>query len=288
VRYLRIGRLPVPAGLADALVTRGLALAQRDDDVRLVTGMIREVHLGDGRLNVVYQWQEGLPARLQAAAVPPAEQARLRHYQVRLAQWSREQPAGGLPLTDLLRALFQLAAERAAGGDAVAENQAAILASTFYVTQQDIAALVPAARDWPRPVPRRVLLGGRDDFPKHFLVSAALASNAGKSLADAVGLYKEIEDSRGGSGFSFNDIAADGAGTRFGVLAVASPDSARRLQQRIAAGVADADIMPPFADLPEFMPEAEFVRRFGGVGAPEYRRMSAEIERRIDALPVNR
>ena len=46
-------------------------------------------------------------------------------------------------------------------------------------------------------------------------------------LSDVIGLYKEIEDSRGGSGFSFNDIAADRAGTRFGEKAVASEDSAR-------------------------------------------------------------
>ncbi len=28
--------------------------------------------------------------------------------------------------------------------------------------------------------------------------------------------------------------------------------------------------MPEIADLPEYMPEAEFKRRFGGVGAPAY------------------
>jgi len=37
----------------------------------------------------------------------------------------------------------------------------------------------------------------------------------GTPLADAVGLWKELADARrGGSGFSFNDIAADRAGTR--------------------------------------------------------------------------
>jgi hypothetical protein len=133
-----------------------------------------------------------------------------------------------------------------------------------------------------------VTLSGRGDFPKHFIVSAALAAYAGEPLADAIGVYKEVADSRGGSGFSFNDIAADRAGSRFGTLAAASPASARKLQDRLGAQVRESDIMPATYDLPEFMPEPEFLRRFGGVDAPAYRQMMAEIERRVDALPFNR
>ena len=41
-------------------------------------------------------------------------------------------------------------------------------------------------------------------------------------------------------------------------------------------------------DLPEFMAEAEFKQRYGGTGGAEYKRMMAEIERRIAALPAFR
>jgi len=102
-----------------------------------------------------------------------------------------------------------------------------------------------------------------------------------------VGVYKEIEDSRGGSGFSFNDIAADRAGTRFGEYA-ANPTSARVLQQRLRAAIGEKDIMPMTEDLPEFMPEREFQRRFGGIDAPPYKKMMAEIEQRIAALAFYR
>jgi hypothetical protein len=132
---------------------------------------------------------------------------------------------------------------------------------------------------------RRALLNRRDDFPKHFIISAALAARAGGSLADAVGVYKEIEDSRGGSGFSFNDIAADRAGTRFGEYA-ADPASARRLQQRMRARIKEKDLMPTTEDLPEFMPEREFQRRFGGVDAPPYKKIMTDIERRVAALSL--
>jgi len=99
-----------------------------------------------------------------------------------------------------------------------------------------------------------------------------------------VGLWKELADARrGGSGFSFNDLAADRAGTRFGELAVAD---AKRLQQRVAAGMSDADLLPPVSDLPEHLPEAEFVARYGGVGGSGYQRMLATIESRLDAMPM--
>ena len=46
--------------------------------------------------------------------------------------------------------------------------------------------------------------------------------------------------------------------------------------------------MPHAADLPEFMAEAEFKRRYGGVGAAPYVAMMAEIERRVDRLAALR
>ena len=113
-----------------------------------------------------------------------------------------------------------------------------------------------------------------------------IAAEAGTPLADTVGLWKELADARhGGSGFSFNDLAADRAGTRFGELAVQDPP---RLQARIAAGVADADLMPPVDGLPEHLPQAQFVARYGGVGGAADGRLLADIEARIDALPVFR
>ena len=191
-------------------------------------------------------------------------------------------------MPDMLGPLLALAAERSNGASAVEETRAAILMAALASVGKQADILIPDAKTWPQLARRTVLLDGRDDFAKHFLVSAAIAAYAGTVVADAVGLYKEVEDSRGGSGFSFNDIAADRAGTRFGELATASEASARALQARMAAGLSDRDVIPETRDLPEFLPEAEFVRRFGGIGAPAYREMIDEIERRVAALPLYR
>jgi hypothetical protein len=223
------------------------------------------------------------------AAITAEDQKRLRAYQEQLVEASRGTKAKApLSLAKLIQPLFQLAGERAAVGDAVAENRAAILVLTLYLNGKGLEVIVPQAERWPRPVPHTVTLNGRDDFPKHFIISAALAAYAGEQLSDAIGVYKEVTDSRGGSGFSFNDIAADRAGSRFGEVAVANPASAKKLQEKIGGRLQESDIMPVTADLPEFMPEPEFIRRFGGVGAPAYRQMMAEIERRVAALSFNR
>jgi hypothetical protein len=190
-------------------------------------------------------------------------------------------------LVDFLMPFFQLARERTPHSDVISENRAAIVVLAFYVNGKSFEQVLPQMKARPRPVPHQVLLSQRDDFAKHFIVSAALAASAGSPLADAVGLYKEIADSRGGSGFSFNDIAADRAGSRFGEYA-ANIATAKILAQKVGTGISERDLMPMTQDLPEFMPEAEFKRRFGGVGGEKYNRMAAEIERRVAALPLYR
>jgi hypothetical protein len=182
---------------------------------------------------------------------------------------------------------MELAHQRSSeAGHAVEENQTALLVLTLYVNGQDLATILPAARDWPVPGPGHVTLGGRDDFAQHFTISAALSATSGSPLSDAVGLYKEVQDSRGGSGFSFNDIAADLAGSRFGEQATASDASAIALQRRVARATSDADLLPKVSDLPEFMPESEFKRRYGGIGAPAYNAMMRDIQQRLSALPL--
>jgi len=287
--YLQIGRLSVPAWLANMLLARALEGLNSREDYRIASDTIKKVSFANGRFTLVYDWQDDLPDRVRAVMLAPEDEARLRIYQESLAARVRPSAsASGTSLAELMGHLFALAAERGVAGDPVAENRAAILVLTFYVNGKGLGAIIPVARSWTQPLHGKVILDGRSDFPQHFMVSAALAAYAGAPLADAIGVYKEVDDSRGGSGFSFNDIAADRAGTRFGELAAGSRESAANLQRKVGAGVQESDMMPPVKDLPEFMPEAEFNRRFGGIGAQPYRKMMEDIERRVAALPLYR
>lgn len=284
---LRIGRLRVPVWLAEWAALRLIDRADLLGELQLTAGVIHRVRFEPRQLQVVYAWRDDSAQRVLEALLPAAEQQRLRAYAEHLAALSQGlRPAWQVPLAQLLGPLFTLAQARtAAGSDAAAENRAAIVVLTLFANGRGLPSVLPAAQTWPRARPLRLLLGGREDFPRHFLVSAALVVETTGALALAIGLAKEVADARGGSGFSFNDMAANRAGTRFGELAIRAP---AKLQALLAPGVTDADLMPAWADLPEFLPEAEFVRRYGGVGAPPYEAMMAEIDRRVDALRLFR
>ena len=303
---LRIGRLAVPQPLADGLLKAGLHWLQRSPEYGAAADTIRRVQVSPQMLSVVFQWNAAVADQLKAALTEPGEQERMQAYQARLVELATTATAGttagstagssagkAMPLSALVQPLLELAARRAGGSSASAaqlalEQRAALVVLAFYINGKGLAAIMPSAAQWPAPMPRTVTLGGRGDFAQHFSVSAALAASAGTPLSDAVGLYKEVEDSRGGSGFSFNDIAADRAGTRFGELAIGNEAAQARLRRRLATRLTDQDLLPPVKDLPEFMQEAEFKKRYGGVGSAVYKKMQADIEQRIAALPLYR
>ena len=285
---LQVGRLPLPAWLGE----RALLLAARRvgllEEMSVAAEVVRRVNFMPQQMGVVYAWRDDSAERMLGGLVPPEQQQRLRAYAEHLATVvARQGPGWTVPLAPLVGPMFELARQRSAreGADAAAENRAALVVLTLFVNGRGVEAVLPTARGWPSARALQVTLAGRDDFPRHLLVSATLAAEGTGPLSRAIGVYKEVADSRGGSGFSFNDMAANRAGTRLGEMALAQP---QRLQAVLARGVTEADLMPAWADLPEFMPEPEFKRRFGGVGQPPYEAMLAEIDRRVAALSVFR
>jgi len=287
---LRVGQLPVPAWVAARLLPRLAERLHATPEGALALDMVRRVRLMPARVEVVYEWGDDGLQRLLGTLLPPAEQARLTAYAQALAGAVQAHAAAGggaaLPLERLLPPLFTLASQRSTGdGDALAENRAALLTLALQATGRRMSDLVPAIQAAPHPRAVTVTLAGRDDFAQHFLISAVVALEGGGPLADAIGVYKEVADLRQGSGFSFNDIAADRAGTRLGVLARRDPQA---LQARLARAPSEKEFMPDVADLPEFLGRKAFLATYGGVDAPPYRRMLAEIERRLDALPLLR
>ena len=286
---LKIGRVSIPSIVADALLAQALAHLNGHAAGSAAVDVLQSVRVSGDFLQVEYRWRDDVPDRLRAALLSSADEQRLRAYHDRLVQITSDPKlARNVSLVNLLRPLMSEAARRSTGSEANAENRAAILVLTFYVNGRGLAAIVPSARDWPRPQPRKVSLSGRTDLAQHFTVSAALAATAGTPLSDAIGLYKEVEDSRGGSGFSFVDLAADRAGTVFGEHATRSQAGAQAVQRRISTQAAESDLMPTTADLPEGLQDAEFKARFGGVGEPRYRNIVQQVERRVASLPLYR
>lgn len=274
--HLRLGALPLPAALTGELMLRALALSPQARELAAARKLLDSARLQGQALELAFTWRGDAVARaLAGAQASGTEQTVLAAYRAHLAQVKTRDFAV------LLGAAFALAQTR--GGDPVAENRAAltVLAESALGSRLlSRGSVAGQARN------SGLRLAGRADFSQHFALSAFLAATGGTAVSDLAGVYKEVQDSQGGSGFSFTDLAADRAGSRFGELATRSPDAARRLQQRLAGSRKADDYFPAARDLPEFMPAAEFQRRFGGVGAPAYRAMMDEIERRIGALPL--
>ncbi|NJK89107.1 MAG: hypothetical protein HC923_06675 [Myxococcales bacterium] len=129
-------------------------------------------------------------------------------------------------------------------------------------------------------------LAGRDDWRKHFALSAGLQAAGDGPSAFAIGELKELLDAEGGSGFSFDDLAADRAGIRFS-QAVLQGDPADwagfilRLES-------DAAIFPSVQELPTGLTEEEFLRDIRDVNSPRYKELIEVIDRRLDELPFFR
>ncbi|MDP3537772.1 MAG: hypothetical protein Q8S26_03620 [Azonexus sp.] len=279
----RIGSLPVPPALLELILASGIRLAGYDKEWNLARHAIRELKFDTARRRVIvgYVWEPALLERARSIAVNPADLVRFRSAQETLAGLLDHKASGAkVVLPEVLGPMLSI------DGDDQRENRrAALFILAAYLAEKDLASLIPEAANWPRPRPVMLSLHGRYDSAQHFIISATLAAWAGEPIADAIGLYKELNDARHGSGFSFADLAADRAGTAFGELIVSRPAPLNRL---LDSRFSDADLAPALADLPEFLHEKEFRLRFGGPGSPAYQKIFGEIERRLFALPLYR
>ncbi|MDM4767144.1 hypothetical protein [Pelomonas sp. SE-A7] len=280
----RLGRLPLPRPLLRYVAFRLLERYSAVAGFQLAGDLVQRVEFQPQRALLVYVWQADSTQRALASLVPAALRQRAHVY------WNlvQRQLPPGYEFRPVVEVLPQLAAEalkRAADSDEdlSQESRALLMALAMHATGRGPSTLLPGTGDWASASPTWLAFVGRQDFGQHFLISAALACEAGGPLADAIGLQKELADARDGSGFSFNDIAADRAGSRFGSWARQRP---REFLQTLAAGVVETQLFPPVADLPEFLHEKDFRRRYGGPGAPAYRQMMEEIEHRLQALPL--
>ncbi len=274
---LRLGPLHLPHSAARALLDGLLRLAAQRPEFRLARSLIEDFWLQEERLHLRYRWNEDMAARAYALLGTPHQEA-IAHY-VRALRRTLMQASTGRELTRILSPLFALARERSGDGDPVDENRILLGVLAAWARPGEGASLLglPPAHTLP---PFRARLRGRTDLARHFLISALLAARSNDALASTASTYKEIDDAVSGKGFSFVDLAADRAGSRFGALAT-RPDSAPALQTLIAAGVSEDDLLPPVDRLTEGLDLDRFRHDYRDLGSPRYRAVLARIDRRI-------
>lgn len=288
IQSLQLGSLPLPGALADWVARQAHRWLRRDKTYVALADAFTQINFDENQATLDYRWHPELLTRLERKSaellIAPEDQTRMLAYAERLEALLKQHPHGStVPLVRIAGPLFTYALQT--GGDAREENRAALTALAAYLAGISLPKLLEGDSRSIRRAPRVLLsLHGRRDFAEHFMISAALSVNGGSRLANAIGLIKEEEDAGKGSGFSFTDLAANRAGVRLGERATGA--AAARVRQHLALARNDTDLLPDFRDLPEFMPQAEFDRRFGPIGSARYQRIIARIDARLAAHPL--
>lgn len=293
VEAATVGSLPIGAALGQRLFDEGYALArEREPMLAALADAVDEIEYGADALTVRVRWTEAVRERLRDAGrgligrelggdglVAQTEALRAA---------LEELPEGEVRLSQLTPAVFSSAMERVEGGAAARrELTAGLVVLGMYALEHPLTDVL--GDDAPPPLPpRAVLLHGRDDLAKHFLVSAISAALGDRAFADALGLAKELEDAEdaNGSGFSFRDLAADRAGVRL-IEGATDAQIAARLA-RLAQPSEDADLAPHVHDLPEGMDAAAFEAAYEDVESEAYLALIDRIDARIAQCAVHR
>ncbi len=299
IDYIRIGRMNIPGVIINfvaSFVGQHLLTPMDYNLFARTMNDLKSVSIRGKQLLLVYQWNPHSLAQIHESGkdfvIPPEHQDKLVFYAnalTDLAVTVKKYHSGPISLSRVIRPLFQLACEQSSvSKDPVKENQALLQVLSLFCFGHGIDKLVSVEKfKQVKPLTSiHFTLSGRDDLPKHFLISAGLAASAGSKLSNFAGLSKEVDDSDMGSGFSFADLAADRAGVRLAELATESGAGASRLQQKMAAVTKENEFMPQIDRLPEGIMELEFKKQYKDLDSKAYAMIDDEISRRIDACSV--
>lgn len=290
----------VAVSLAEVLLNR--LLSGKNTGTRLIES-IESITVINSKLTLVYQVIPNLKqifddtkeqfksirddlALLGDPAVVKLYYHKLCDFHNQIASISEEKVSLGFYLS----MVFSVAQKRSLMGEnPVEENKAGLLALAIFLGSADFNSIVGAIDKETlricKPSGSHAVLANRIDLRLHFIYAAALKVISNSGLSFALGEYKELLDSqKGGSGFSFVDLAADRAGIRFAEWALDS-SGALKIQRMAAELTLEEVFFPSISTLPEDIPQHLFEER-GGIESDYYNKYLAIIDNRIYKLTL--
>ena len=288
LKKFKAGELLLPAKFSAFVIDNIIRHTSLNEYFILATRPIRSIIIDQEKVTISYHSSLENLIQAQNVLADGGKNNDLDIYQQKLTDViAQHDSTWRLSLADLLKPLFTLAYQRSNLENAIDENKMAIITINNYVNRKEtkkFLSLPLATLNTDKRYP--TFLYKRIDLAQHFIGSAAITASMNNQISKTVGEEKELSDAQGGSGFSFVDLAADKAGTRFGEMATSSPESARKLQKKISEIKDYTDFMPDPSDLPEHMDDTEFKRRFESVDSAIYQELSKQIDERIIATPI--
>ncbi|GGA78889.1 hypothetical protein GCM10011369_21060 [Neiella marina] len=291
----RIGSIPLPSGLIQAVAVTGFGWVFGDDAKRTLDQLISGAQFQNGQLALVADKPVDFREQIKGGIQGLANTAKSIHRQDEIdiatidvylttLRTMDNSPESLAPyVVEVMRTAM---ARTSAGADPATENTAALWALAIKFGTYRFASLA-GYEGKPKVGKRRAAsLQGRKDLALHFLYSAILEQLGRAQLAFSIGEIKELLDAnQGGSGYSFADLAADKAGLKFSEW-IGDDDHAKAAQDLLAFEGSEKAFFPLVHDLPEGLREQEFKRIFGSVGSDKYRALASKIDQRIEQLPL--
>ncbi len=297
----RIGALTVSAETLWQISSGLLSILFDRDIAKVLDDIIRQAHFD--RQQIVSEFDlelssEQLKQRLykyfkgyRSVIAEQADFSASRVYFRKLQKMSRYLPPGTtVSVAELMATLFTLAQDRSVTSDPQTENRNALFALALFIGDARLKSFLSRISGFypdQSSVYLKTVLSARSDLSLHFIYSAMLQMLGAEGISLSVGELKEISDlDQGGSGFSFSDLAADRAGTRFARQATATAESASRLQSFMAQSKNESDFFPDITLLPDRIDLQQFKQQYQDTHSPGYRLVVREIDRRIRQLPL--
>lgn len=292
----RLGHLPIPAAVVEWGLRGALDRMLGDGLGGVLLDGIGRVGIADGAVTVGYAYDPADWARLNTrlkervrTLAGGADAQRIFEY---FALLDKAGDAGDLPrsgsVLPYLRHVITESAPRSESENR-RELQAGLLSLMLYCGEKGfgrtVGAILPENFEGPNNHCDGTRLGGRDDLKRHFIVSAGIYAAKTEKAAFGMGELKELLDSNsGGTGFSFDDMAADMAGTRFAQVFLSRPS--HDWPAMLALMESEADVLPSIEGLPTGLSDAEFRARYGDVDSAAYKAQIDEISRRLNEMPL--
>lgn len=298
LRKLYAGNLRLPRFTVDVLARqfqRELdSLAVDYQELADLQQSIQQLEIAGDMVHMQLQWEPQLLKTLRAQAqqlfISTEDRNRILHYYALIREISEQHPeVRTTSLHTFIAPLFREAkALTAQGSDPIAENRTLLQTLSLYVNYMPIEQLVGAMPDaWNERARRMtVSLQRRNDLSQHFVLSAAIAASAGVGVAEVLSNSKEVYDARFRSGFSFSDMTANLAGMALGNAASVNAESARNMQDRMAAASSESDYMPDAGRDNTGLSEEDFANAYNDRNDPRYLARITALEQQIAALRI--
>ena len=296
IEQVQIGDLTIPGRFLLRFLERTVNSYTQSEIATIALSRVERVTMRSGELTLDVGRLDELLSELNVVAsnmsvTEETELQRLAAYYLRYIS-GREIALSDKPvsLIEYLREGMARAREQSrTSEDALLHNKAVILALAVYVGHHRVGNLVGDIQPDPNKAlkPRRgAVLHNRNDLARHFIISAALELLSEQGMSLAIGEFKELMDrGKGGSGYSFVDLAADMSGTEFARVAT-EPSTALRVQNAVARIQSELEIIPPIDGLPEGLSKQAFTEQYQRVDSEAYLKEVKEIKRRMGLLPL--